>query len=175
MGSVIMRSSSAAREALGSSGLAVLGLRGRRWLSLATLSGLLCTCSARASVAVASLAVEHRLGARRRQKLWPAGSRALAQYLWHLGLVALWHVGSSQTRDRTSVSCTARHILNHWTTREGLKRFSVCPSGFSFIDKRFIPCSHFCSFSFTHFSGARLPCREWTNQRKIPALRSLTV
>ena len=39
MGSVIMRSSSAAREALGSSGLAVLGLRGRRWLSLATLSG----------------------------------------------------------------------------------------------------------------------------------------
>ena len=29
------------------------------------------------------------------------------------GLVALWHVGSSQTRNRTPVSCTGRQILYH--------------------------------------------------------------
>ena len=33
-------------------------------------------------------------------------------------LVALRHVGSSWTRDRTSVPCIARWILNHWTTGE---------------------------------------------------------
>ena len=37
---------------------------------------------------------------------------------WFVGLVALWHVGSSQTRDRTGVQCVARQILNHWATRE---------------------------------------------------------
>ena len=35
-----------------------------------------------------------------------------------MGLVALWHVGSSRTRDRTCVPCIGRQILNHWTTRE---------------------------------------------------------
>ena len=30
----------------------------------------------------------------------------------------LLHVGSSQTRDQTSVSCMARQILNYWTTQE---------------------------------------------------------
>ena len=33
------------------------------------------------------------------------------------GLVALWHVGSSWTRDLTSVPCIGRWILNHWITR----------------------------------------------------------
>ena len=33
-------------------------------------------------------------------------------------LVALWHVGSSQTRDQTHVPCIGRWILNHRTTRE---------------------------------------------------------
>ena len=33
-------------------------------------------------------------------------------------LVALWHVGSSWTRNQTIVPCFARQILNHWTTRE---------------------------------------------------------
>ena len=28
------------------------------------------------------------------------------QYLWYTGLVAPWHVESSQTRDQTCVSCT---------------------------------------------------------------------
>jgi len=34
------------------------------------------------------------------------------------GLVALRHVGSSQTRDRTHVPCIGRCILNPWTTLE---------------------------------------------------------
>ena len=37
----------------------------------------------------------------------------------HAGSVdALWHVGSSWSRDWTRVPCLSRQILNHWTTRE---------------------------------------------------------
>ena len=39
------------------------------------------------------------------------------------GWFALWHVGSSQGRDWTHVSCIDRWILNHWTTREILSVF----------------------------------------------------
>ena len=46
-----------------------------------------------------------------------------AQWLWRTGFVAPWHVGSSQTRDRTHVPCLGRWILNHWTTREVLHIF----------------------------------------------------
>ena len=35
-----------------------------------------------------------------------------------MGLVALRHVGSSQTRARTRVPCIGRRILNHCATRE---------------------------------------------------------
>ena len=41
------------------------------------------------------------------------GSRAQVPSLWHMGLFALWHVGSSQIRDRTCVSCIGRQILYH--------------------------------------------------------------
>ena len=54
------------------------------------------------------------------QQLWLVGSRAQAPQLWRMGLVALWHVGSSQTRARTCVPCLGRRILNHCTTREAL-------------------------------------------------------
>ena len=40
--------------------------------------------------------------------------------VWNTGLVALWHVGSSWTRDQPYVPCIGRDILNHWTTREVL-------------------------------------------------------
>ena len=40
------------------------------------------------------------------------------QELWCMGLVALRHVGSSQIRDQTPVSCIGRQILYHWATRE---------------------------------------------------------
>ena len=56
----------------------------------------------------------------RAQSLWLTGSRAQAQYLCHMSLVAPWHVGSSRTRDRTHVPCTGRQILNHCATREVL-------------------------------------------------------
>ena len=46
---------------------------------------------------------------------------------WCVGLVAPWHVGSSQTRDRTGVHCLARQSLNHWTTREA--HTSILTSG----------------------------------------------
>ena len=54
------------------------------------------------------------------------GSRALERRLSSvcMGLVALWHVGSSRTRARTRVPCISRWILNHCATREALKSFS---------------------------------------------------
>ena len=48
--------------------------------------------------------------------LWFPGSSMQAQLLWRMGLAALYHVGSSHTRDRNRVPCIARWILNHWTT-----------------------------------------------------------
>ena len=54
------------------------------------------------------------------QQLWLLSSRARAQWLWCTGLVALWHVRSSRTRDQTVVPFIARQILNHCTTREAL-------------------------------------------------------
>ena len=59
------------------------------------------------------------------QQLWLAGSRAQAQQLWHTGLVAPWHVGSSRTRARTCVPCIGRWILNHCATREVLSDFLI--------------------------------------------------
>ena len=47
------------------------------------------------------------------QQLQLLGSRAQAQQLLCLGLVALQHGGSSQTRDQTCVSCIGRQILYH--------------------------------------------------------------
>ena len=35
-----------------------------------------------------------------------------------LGLIAPGHVGSSQTKDGTHVTCVGRWILNNWTIRE---------------------------------------------------------
>ena len=52
------------------------------------------------------------------QSLWLLSPRAQAQQLWHTGLVAPRHVGSSQTRNRTHVPCIDRWILNPWITRE---------------------------------------------------------
>ena len=56
----------------------------------------------------------------RGQQLWLVGSRAQAQQLWHTGLVAPQHVGSSRTRTRTRVPCIGRRILNHCAMREAL-------------------------------------------------------
>ena len=42
------------------------------------------------------------------------------QQLQRMGLAALWHVGSSRTRDRTRVPFIGKQIHNHWTTSETL-------------------------------------------------------
>ena len=60
--------------------------------------------------------------------LWSLGSRCLgfrscgtqAQWL-RMGLAALQHVVSSQTRDQTHFSCIGRQILTHCATREVLR------------------------------------------------------
>ena len=52
------------------------------------------------------------------QYLWLMGSKAQAQWLWCMSLVALWHVVSSWSRDGTSVPYIGRQILNNWITRE---------------------------------------------------------
>ena len=52
------------------------------------------------------------------QQLQFAGSRAQAQQLWRMGLVAPQHVGSFRTRAQTHVPCIGRWILNHCATRE---------------------------------------------------------
>ena len=46
------------------------------------------------------------------------GSRAQDSVIVDTGSATLQQVGSSWTRDRTSVPCIARQILNHRTTRE---------------------------------------------------------
>ena len=48
---------------------------------------------------------------------------AQAQQLWPTGPAAPRHVGSSQTRARTRVSCISRQTLNHCATREAQKIF----------------------------------------------------
>ena len=40
--------------------------------------------------------------------------------MWHTGIVAPRHVGSSRSRARAHVPCIGRRILNHCATREAL-------------------------------------------------------
>ena len=49
---------------------------------------------------------------------WFSGSGARAEYLWCTVSVTLRHVGFSQIRDWTRVSCIGRQTLYHWVTRE---------------------------------------------------------
>ena len=63
--------------------------------------------------------------------LWSMGSRCAgfsscgsrASVLWHTGLVAPRHVGSSWTRARTRVPCIGGRILNHCSTKEAPSLF----------------------------------------------------
>ena len=48
--------------------------------------------------------------------------------MWHTGLVAPQHGGSSKTRDLTHVPCIGRRILNHCATGEVLMFLSISPS-----------------------------------------------
>ena len=80
--------------------LAALGLHCCAWaLSSCGKQGLLFFAVCGLLVVVASLVAEYGLQALGLQQLWLVGSRVQAQQLWRPGLVALRHVGSSQTRD----------------------------------------------------------------------------
>ena len=86
------------------------------WLFSACREWGLLSCSVQVLVAVASIVAEHRLQGFSRCSMWPQqlwfpGSRAQAQQLWHMDLVAPWHVGSYQTRDQTLVSSIGGWIL----------------------------------------------------------------
>ena len=67
---------------------------------------------------------EHLLSSWRTWLLIAVGSRcrAPAQWLWHMGLAAPWHVGSSRTRDQAHVSCLGKRNLNHWATSKAPTR-----------------------------------------------------
>ena len=87
--------------------------------------GLLFVAAHGLLIAVASLVAEHGLQAHGLQQLWLTGSRAQAQKLWRMGLVAPRHVGSSRTRAPTHVPCIGRWILNHCTTREAPNKIKI--------------------------------------------------
>ena len=90
--------------------MAVLGLRfcARAFSSCGKWGPLFITVRGPLTV-VASLVAKHRLQTHRLSKLWL------------MGLVALRHVGSSQTRAQTRVPCIGRQILNHCATRDAKK------------------------------------------------------
>ena len=71
-------------------------------------------------ISVASLAMGYRLQVPMLPWLQLPGSRAQAQWLHCMGLVAPGQVESSWARDRTPVPCTVRRILIHRTTGEVL-------------------------------------------------------
>ena len=68
--------------------------------------------------AVASLSAQHRFWGTWASVAAVPGARAQAPWLWCMGSVAPWLMGSSQIRDQTHVSCTGRRILYHGATRE---------------------------------------------------------
>ena len=61
--------------------------------------------------AVASLVTEHRLEGTWTSVVAVHGLRSTGSINKLTSLVALWHVGSSWTRDQTGVSCIGRQIL----------------------------------------------------------------
>ena len=122
--------------------MAVLGLRfcARAFSSCGKWGPLFLAVRGPLTIA-ASLVAEHRLQTRR---LSSCGS----------GLVAPWHVGSSQTRARTRVPCIGRQILNHCATRETPhwilldQLFSKCSSQLSSIS---IPWEYKCLVPILHY------------------------
>ena len=62
----------------------------------------------------------------RAQSLWCVGFSSCGtrpQQMWCMSSAAPMHVGPSQIRDRTCVSCIGRQTLHHWATMEALWYF----------------------------------------------------
>ena len=75
------------------------------------------------------------------QKLWLSGSRARAQWLWCMGLVAPQHVESSQIRDQTCVPRLAGGFLS--TAPSGKSRnlgFEALVSGYFLVSEDLSKC-----------------------------------
>ena len=64
-----------------------------------------------------------------------------------MGFIALRHVGSSQIRDRTHVSCIGRQIFYSWATREAVKPLwkEVFRARFP---RHLLDCSHYPFFVY---------------------------
>ena len=90
--------------------MAVLGLRYCTGFSPVAASGGRCSWLWCVGISLRWPPLLQNSGSRTcgRQLLW--GSKAQALQLWFTGLVVPQHVGSSQTRDPTLVSCTGRQI-----------------------------------------------------------------
>ena len=91
-------------------------------LVLASRDYSLVWCAGRLLIAEASLVAEHGLQGMQASVAAAHGlsswqlqdSRAQAQQFWHTALsCSLRHVGSSQVRDQTLVSCTGMQTVNH--------------------------------------------------------------
>ena len=67
---------------------------------------------------VASLVAEPRSQIMHTSVAAAHGLQSMSSVGGHMGLVAPWHVKSSQTRDQTCTPCFGRQIFNHWITRE---------------------------------------------------------
>ena len=100
--------------------LAFLGLWCHLGISLGLVSGG-CSLFAvlRLLIEVASLVAKHQaLGLVGFTSCSFQGLEHRLSKLWCVCWVSPWHVGSSQIRDRTHVSCIVRCIQYHWATRE---------------------------------------------------------
>ena len=73
-------------------------------------------CAARASPVVVLL--QQSTGLQSPRVAVVAASALRVQYLWRMGLAALWHVGVSRIWDGVHVSSTGRWILYHRATRK---------------------------------------------------------
>ena len=102
--------------------LAVLSLPCYTGFSLVAVSRGYSSCRVLAGFSLQWLLLLWRLGPRacRFQRLWLSGSRTQAQELWHMALIALRHMGYSQTRD-------GNPCLLHWQVDSLL--FTLCHQG----------------------------------------------
>ena len=83
-----------------------------------------------------------------------------------MDLVAPRHVGSSQTRDQTHVTCIGRRTFNHWTTRE------VQECGLYVAYEKSISFSISFFFLFNHFF---VPCLVAQTVKNLPAMQETWV
>ena len=101
--------------------------------------------------------------------------------MWCTGLVALWHVGSSWTRDRTRVPCIGRWTLNHCTTREALQLCSFFSRQFAKIKKKLgfpggavvenLPANAGNTGSSPGLGRSHMPRSSWAREPQLLTLR----